>query len=169
MNEQILQKIRHAYDSSSLGEWKLNKMPDGQLMIALGKRTVAVVGTLEDAIFIENAHRYLPAILSCIRNVPQPAQVPAAPAVPVASVAPAQPAAEVKKAGRPPKQKVDEAVKQVVPAAPVTKPVALIVAPVTAPVPPVKKPVVITPKVVVAGAAIPTVVLPAEGNLVELT
>ena len=68
MNEQIVQKIREAYEKSSLGEWKLQKTQEGQLKIMLRDMVVAIVNRLEDAVFIENMHRYLPGLLSTIRT-----------------------------------------------------------------------------------------------------
>lgn len=164
MNEQILQKMRHSYQSSTLNEWKLKKMPDGQLriVVANGKdeMVIAIVNRVEDAVFIENAHRFFPGILGSIRGTVAPDKV-----VTTTLKETVQPATTVEKRGVGRPSRPD----RVVPPAPVA-PVARPVAPVTKPVAPapIKAPVVLAPAVVVKGAAIPTVVLPAAGKLEEI-
>ena len=154
MNEQILQKIRHAYESSNLGEWKLFKTQDGQLMIMNGKTVIAVVNRLEDAVFIENVHRYFPGLMVSTRDTaaaqPQPKTVQQVnteqqkrgvgrprvhPKPPEPSPTPAKPA-------EPPKPKIEEKNKQ---------------------------PQVLKPVVKLVDVDIPTLVVPKAGSLQDLT
>jgi hypothetical protein len=149
MNEQSMQKIRHAFQNSTAGMWTLAKMQDGQLRIMNGNVVIAIFNRFEDALFVETVHKLLPGMFNEVRGIP----APVAKASPVAKpVVESKPVAKVveelpkKKAGRPKSVK-----------------------PVETPVVPEPETKVFVPKVQPKGVTIPVIEMPKNGNLTDLS